>query len=181
VNSPGRVGDDEMIVRLVTTPQFVNDKTGQIKANIFSQAMTKGMSVQRDNKVGNQELIGVVSKILRGKDNLAWYGVISARASCVRSHLSAANEQAFCIYDTGEPENPAHAEICWSAHPIKDADGIESRSMLIKAFGNGYYTPRTAFRGGKIFDALPDDLRERKLRVKPSPFPTPPPPPPLNP
>jgi hypothetical protein len=140
------------------------DRTGIcVKPNFFSHVHRKGCSLQRESRATDTELIRFVDNFFATNTtaDAAWYGVLSANCNTVRSIRapSSPDDRATCVYDTGEPENPAHAEIFQTTH-IKEADELELRKdLLMSVFQNGLFTKREEYRGGAIWQGVSEPAR----------------------
>lgn len=135
--SPGPVCDSEMVSRFVFSPIHIDKKTGDIKPSVFSHAFTKGCSVQREKKASNDEITKFVEDFLASDKKFSWNGVLIANCGDLRSiKIDSNKERAFCVYDTAEEKNPAHAEFGQSQE-ISEADMAELRHDMFVAFSQG--------------------------------------------
>lgn len=173
--SPGVVSDDEVIIRLVCAPMHVHSKRAELKSSFFSHAFTKGASAQRLNHATDTELITTIDALTSGADDRLWLGYVQCRAKDIRQiEVGEKSVQLFCVYDAAlppqnapdtdptEPENPAHAEI-HASRRIPEADEIQYRVELAKAFNCNGIRPRRTFRDGVIWGALREDLKDRTV------------------
>ena len=173
--SPGVVSDDEVIIRLVCAPMHVHSKRLELKSSFFSHAFTKGASAQRLNHATDTELITTVDALTSGAEDRLWLGYVQCRAKDIRQVEVDENiVQLFCVYDAALPpenaldmvpaehENPAHAEI-HASRRIPEADQIQYRAELAKAFNSNRILPRRTLRDGAIWGALREDLKDRKV------------------
>lgn len=163
-HSPRPVGQSENLARFVFSPLHLTKK-GDLNPSFFSHVTTKGCSLQRDSIATEEELREFVQAFLSRDTKRSWKGVVSARCADVRSITPGSSadgvRRAICVYDTAEEGNPAHAEMC-SARSIQEADAAELRRHLMAAFGDGKILEPGAFRGGAIWNALPESLRVRR-------------------
>lgn len=125
--------------------------------------------MQRASIASDHELTSFVRSFLNDNIDAAWFGVVTASCEEIRA-LTAPEPnpeqlRAVCIYDTSEPDNRAHAEIC-RARDFEHADTAELRGHLLRLFNNGSMTARDAYRTGAIWNALPQALRDRPLQAK---------------
>ena len=151
--SPGRVSDNEQLSRFVFSPIHVGKK-GILPA-VFSHTFTVGCSIQRESIVSESELVRFVKDFLTGKDDRSWCGVLTADSKALRScTMDNPDRRAFCIYDTAEKHNAAHCEIHQAQYEIDEADKIELRAKLFKAFNGGVPTAPAAYRNGSILDQI---------------------------
>lgn len=159
-HSPGTVEDSEILARFVFSPIQV-DKKGKVKPNSFSHIQSYGCSIQRDSIAEERELLELVKQVSGSKDDLAWKGVIAGQCRDIRDILiDETHRRAICVYDTANPDNPAHGELCQSEH-MDEADSVELRHNLFIAFGSGNIISPLHYRNGKIWERLPQDLQAR--------------------
>lgn len=152
-HSPGKVRDDEQLSRFVFSPIHVGKK-GILPA-VFSHTFTVGCSIQRESIVSEAELINFVKDFLNGKADRSWHGVLIADNKVLRDYtMDNSDRRAFCIYDTAEKHNPAHGEIHQAQYEIDEADKIELREKLFKAFNGGVSTTPAAYRNGSILKQI---------------------------
>lgn len=153
-HSSGVVQGSEIVSRFVFSPMHVHRKTGAIMPNLFSHAERQGCSVQREN-AANEEITSFVRDFLRAGEGRNWLGVVSARSLDLRSlRPDGVAQRAICIYDTAEPNNTAHAEICWSGVALEEGDGAELRKLLLDAFSAGKLIAPSNYRNGDIKSAV---------------------------
>lgn len=170
--SPGVVSDDEVIIRLVCAPMHVHSKRPELKSSFFSHAFTKGASAQRLDHATDTELVTTIDMLTSSADDRLWLGYVQCLAKDIRQiDVSEKSVQLFCVYDAAlppqnapdtEPENPAHAEI-HASRRIPEADEIQYRAELAKAFNSNGIRSRRTLRSGVIWAALREDLKDRKL------------------
>lgn len=158
--SPGVVKDDELLSLFIFLPIQVNRK-GVVKPSVFDHVHSKGRSIQRDTVANLLELKNFVQAILSGGEDRGWIGVITAKCLKVRNVTIAPEvARAICVFDTAEPGNPAHAELC-RARVMDEADKVELRSELWKAFNADSVTRPSEYRNGQVWASLNDELRSR--------------------
>ena len=161
--SPGPVKPVETLVRLVCSPMHVHSKRPEIKPNFFAHAFSFGLSVQRLEHADYQELSQLAEGFLAPSEDRVWLGYVECPSnSLVNLRSSDSGNRLFCIYDTAEERNPAHAEIGIS-HRIPEADQAEYRRHLMRAFGDGAILDRQKMKDGAVWNQLPNNLRERRL------------------
>jgi hypothetical protein len=158
-HSPRPVANPEVMTRFVFSPMFV-DKKGGLKPNFWSHVFNKGLSVQRDSLATDNELREFVRYQLDRQARWAWRGVVAARCVDLRKIRVSYLRRSVCVYDTGEANNPAHAEL-FAAQNMPEADAVELRYELQNAFGDGRILDSTSYRGGVIWSALPAPLQAR--------------------
>ena len=149
-HSKGVVGDDETLARFVFSPLHVR-KNGAIKPSLFSHVMNQGCSIQRESLASDRELSTFLENFLSNPEQ-TWHGVVVAPCRDVRSiKLSdCPTKRTFCVYDTSERENPAHAEIFQSLVGVDNGDQNELRAHLLNAFNGGTSIYPTTYRNGSL-------------------------------
>lgn len=161
--SPGPIEKDELIGRMVCSPMHVHRNRKELKPNFFDHAFSFGLSVQRLKHASQEELIELISGFLSPKEDRVWLGYVSCSFKSLQMLESGSTgKRMFCVYDSGEENNPAHAEI-GSSHRINEADRIEHRVQLMRAFGDGEIDSRESLCSGSVFTGLEDKLRERSV------------------
>lgn len=160
-HSPGVIANSEILARFVFSPIQI-DKNGKVKPNSFSHVHSKGCSIQRHSVAEDAEMQALVKQVLGKKDNYAWKGVLFGQCHNIRSIMAdEADHRAVCVYDTANPGNPAHAELCQTQH-IDEADENELRHDLFVAFGSGVIIAPLQYRNGEVWNNLAQDLQARK-------------------
>lgn len=133
-SAAGVVNDDETVWRLILSPIHFDTQTGRVKEAAFSDAWGRGLSVLRGKLIDNA---GVLRR--RGVDRAGNSAVrkfecaAGAQVGMVRSLRSADGAGRFCVYDTAEQDEPAHADICQTRHAGKAAQK-QLRRELQKLF-----------------------------------------------
>lgn len=149
-HSCGPVTDDEIITRFIFSPMHF--RNGKVLPSLFSHAEKKGCSIQRE-LAQNEEISAFVGDFLRTVNHSEWLGVVSAPAGDIRRmRVDGVVGRAICVYDTAEPHNPAHGEMCWSGAAMEEGDAQELRKMLMDAFRASSPTKPSAYRNGAISD-----------------------------
>ena len=163
-HSSSPVASSEIVVRFVFSP-IHRTRKGELNPSFFSHTMTKGCSVQRESVASDDELLTFTRKSLSGREDLAWFGVATATSEALRGlKAPGTGSRAVCVYDTAEPDNPAHAEMCKTQH-IQEADAAELRRSLMSVFNDGILVDRQAYRNGRIWNALPAELQVRPIKL----------------
>jgi hypothetical protein len=162
--SPGPVAAKESLVRMVVNPMFVNKRKPELMPNYFGHAFSQGLSVQRLDKASVAEMVNLVHGFVEAKEDRAWLGYVRAPVEAIRALRwpDKPKDQAFCVYDTAEPDNSAHAEI-GLAYVIEEADQVEFRKLLISAFGNGQIHNRQTLKEGAVWEAVSPEVRARAI------------------
>lgn len=159
--SPCPIRNFETVDRAIFVPLHLNLKTKLLKPQLFSHAFSKGCSIQRDSIATTREVVAFVTSMLKRNEKWTWYGMVSSRASTLRD-INVADSRALCLYDTAEANNAAHGEFGISNMVTAVEDEPELRKHILDAFGGGKIIPPKEYRGGAVWDGLPELLRERK-------------------
>lgn len=87
---------------------------------------------------------------------------MEAQCSEIRATRDITDEskRGFCVYDAALIDNPAHVEVA-SARRIAEADRVEARAMLWKAFTNGRVINRKVLRSGSVLAKVHQQLLAR--------------------
>ena len=152
-NSPHPIKDNEGITRFIFIENQLRKDKKSIKPSFFSQADTKGCSIQRESIVEDSELVTFVKKYREKNPKSNWFGVVTGNCQEIRRILTDQDKRAYCVYDTGYELNPAHGEIC-KTHHIEEADKAELRRHLKKIFNNGLIIEPNNYRDGKIVSQI---------------------------
>ena len=162
--SSGVVQNDETIVRMVCVPIHVHKKNPSLLPTFFNHAFTKGMSAQRLGISAPEELSQWVNAFLSADEERAWLGYVQAPCEEIRAILSDDSvSRAFCVYDAALKETPGHVEVCASSRISADADRLEARSRLRKAFSDGKVLARNTLKAGQVVAAVDNKLLQRQL------------------
>jgi hypothetical protein len=151
-------------VRFVFHPMHV-DKHGNCKPSFFDHVLSRGYSVQRESCASKSEIYTFVNNFLGGKDTTAWLGYVAANVEHIRELKTTAGDRAFCIYDTANLDNPAHAEV-FATRVIEEADPAERRAQLLSIFQKGIVTKCESYRSGEPWNSLTADLRGRTAQAR---------------
>ena len=162
-HSPRVVADSAHLAIFVFHPiQHISKKTGRVKPNVFSHVKTRGRSIQRDDIASDKEMIDFVRAFLAGGEDRVWKGLLVAKCHDVRNiEADTPNKRrAVCVYDTANPGNSSHGELCQTRH-ISEADQPELRAMLYAAFGEGVISSPNKYRNGAVWAELAPELQAR--------------------
>jgi hypothetical protein len=155
--SPGLVRDEEVLHFLVPSPDGLTG--GYVNTAFAMNVDSHGFSVIRD-AAADDEIVEAI-KLVRNnweKKGRVLEGVISFPAGRIRS---AVEPRLCCIYDTGEPGRPHHAELM--ATELLDRTLTNSQrknakrerlKLIIDLIGN-QFTPAATFRAGKFVGQSP--------------------------
>lgn len=162
-HSPGPVQSNEAIGRMVCVPLHVHKKKPELLPSFFSHAFSIGMSAQRLDVASTVELAEWVNEFVVGSENRIWLGYVQATCKSIRD-IERVDKlaQAFCAYDAALKQNPAHVEVCASSRVIDDADRIEARARLRRAFSNGQIVSRNALKDGGVRALVKPELLARE-------------------
>jgi hypothetical protein len=140
-------------------------KTGRLMPNFADHAFSQGFSVQRHDLAKAPELSAVVSGFLTRKEKAAWLGVAKSSTRSLREFRStvSGDHPIFGVYDSAEPDNPAHAEIACTKYQIEDADRLEAYAEIFRSFGSGELLARENYFGGAVWAGLSSDHRARPI------------------
>lgn len=153
--SPGIIGGEERLARFIFSPMHTNSR-GVVKPSLFEHVHSRGCSIQRDSIAKDVEINAFVTNFLiAGNGRYSWLGVVSAKCSDVRDiRIDTDTDRFMCVFDTAEPSNPSHGEIC-RARVVDEADRVELRHSLWKAFNGGAIVKPSDYRLGQIGDRTP--------------------------
>lgn len=158
-HSPFTVDDSELVSRFVFSPIHLNRK-GELKPSLFTHVESSGCSVQRESIASPAEILDFVSTFLSGDSERKWHGVAQAKCGDIRKiNVTNSDKRNLCVYDTAEINNPAHAEICKTNYIIDEADKLELKRHIFKAFGNSSIITPDVYRSGNIHQSLPPQLK----------------------
>ena len=162
--SPRPVSNDEVVTRFVFAPLHVR-RNGKLNSSLFSQVQNTGCSVQREAIATRAELVPWITAFLNKNGTFTWIGTFASSCSAIRSlTVATSDRRAVAVYDTAEPENPAHAELFQTQYVIDEADKIELRAELLKAFGGGAIGMPDAYRDGVVWTDIDPVLRARPMQ-----------------
>lgn len=129
-HSPGPVRNDETVWRLILSPLHYDIAMRKVTESAFDDASGKGLSVQRLAVTGSEDDIrqrGHARAAL--KPDRAFECAIGAVAGAVRALRGVEDGGRFCIYDTAEPGDPGHADVCQTRHGNKHTRRILRREL----------------------------------------------------
>lgn len=161
-HSPRPVADSEAIARFIFSPMFTT-RQGILMPNFYATVASTGCSSQREDVATNNEINDLVRYFMTKKDDMAWLGFVTASARSVRDLCFDQGDRAVCLYDTGLPQNPAHCEMHESRKWIEETDGLETRNLLYKLFGNGAIIKSEDYRNKQIWNAMPKEWVDRTI------------------
>jgi hypothetical protein len=108
-HSPGPVADNELLHFVVSDPKALLN--GSLNPTIMMQIDFGGLSTLRD--AASNDEFDITIKQLKNRANSAdaeWYffGVCTFSVSTIRHEN---NERFLCVFDTGLPDKPNHADV----------------------------------------------------------------------
>lgn len=160
-HSPHPVANSEILARFIFSPMHI-DKKGKLKPSVFSHVHSKGCSIQRDSVAKTDEMVAFVKQFLGSRHDFVWIGVLSGQCHNIRSiKVGETDNRSVCAYDTANPENTAHGELCQTQYVIEEADPGELRHDLFEAFGKGVVIQPHQYREGIVWEQLPQHLQAR--------------------
>jgi hypothetical protein len=156
--SPGPIANPELLVRLLLAPQHMSKKRTP-KAAALSDAETHGMSLFRDEHATDQHIITraelLVYRARASNPKAGVFGVLRMVSGQVREYRHQQDTlQSYCIYDTGLPENPSHAEIFQRAANA-DPALCEDRRRELFGLVSANFIPVENFRDGILSHLAP--------------------------
>jgi ferredoxin-thioredoxin reductase catalytic subunit len=161
LHSPHPVRAEETLGRMVCTPMHVHSKRKELKPSFFEHAFSYGLSVQRLELAAHEELARLVVGFLEPKEDRTWLGYVECSCEHLRNlRDESSGMRMFCVYDSGEENNPAHTEIGVSRR-IPEADQNEYRRELMRVFGEGVIQNREKLHDGSVLALMPQELQSR--------------------
>jgi len=157
-HSPGPVSEAETLVRLVFHPIHVDESTGRILSVAFTDAWRSDLSVFRDERATDTELIFAIdqmkqtgaSKTPQQKRYVA--AVMLAGTGAVRAQfLQGTSNSVFRVYNTAEAAKPHHASIFLTQAARSSLSEKSIRKRLFELFT----TADHHYRGGRLVAAAP--------------------------
>ena len=127
-HSPGPVGNDEELARVVVSPIHLDAESGEITLAFLSDVKNKGGSSDRLAHCSVNYAIARSAAIQAGKNaagaadrQRAVQGVARFAAKSLRLLSTSSGTQAFGVYDTGRADNAGHADVCQLIADEKEA------------------------------------------------------------
>lgn len=129
-HSPGPVTDDESVWRLILSPVHYEVATGSVKEMAFADASNKGLSVQRFAAAGGEAGIRQRGHArAAAQPGRVFECAVGATAADIRALRGPDGCGRFCIYDTAEADDPAHADVCQTRHGNKHTRALLRREL----------------------------------------------------
>lgn len=150
--SPGPVHETETLTRLTFTPIHVHPDTGAPISMAFADAWSSDLSVFRDEKAADSEIVLAASQMKETglkktpPQNRAVVGAMTALTDAVRQHLvHSGGPRAFRVYDTAEQEKPNHASVFLTSAARSTFTDKTARKRLFEIFA-----PVANYRPGRL-------------------------------
>lgn len=123
-HSPGKVADEEQLMRQLSHPFFVDRDTQEIKAAAFNDVFNHGMSVERSQYWSEQDARerGLArahaynqtqSDPTKHRTFVAFAVLIAGEVRSLKSEPD--DQRCLAVYDTALEDVPAHADVCMIA------------------------------------------------------------------
>lgn len=108
-NPPGNpVGNDELIIRVLTSPDGFDVTNGEILTRKLTALFSSGVSVIRQG-ASDIEIRQTVSELTNAAEPNCLVACVLVRVSAIRSLEGP--ERSFCVYDTEDSLKSHHADI----------------------------------------------------------------------
>ena len=143
-HSPGLVGDDEVLIRELYSPHYINEDTGEVKPVAFRDARDRGLSVTRrlhsSERAHRAKIMKkVAADQAAGRNNDGFWRVVSGSCARIRGITGDDGRRLFCVYDTAREDDASHADVCQAIDPPPETVNRKSirmkiSSMLFEAF-----------------------------------------------
>lgn len=115
--SPGRVGEGEVLARLIVAPKDLVEDGSRLKSDTLSSAESMGLSVLRDAFASDQEVLATAREIVaraaeRSGKPAYVHGIVLAPCELYRRRgwLPGVG-QLYCVYDTPNATTRAHSDV----------------------------------------------------------------------
>jgi hypothetical protein len=138
----GPISDNELLVRVVRSPQHLNLKTGVLRPGLFprSDISSKGLSLTRSEKLLHDELLVYARAVAELKSGEKLHGLRCATAASLREVKLRDGVRALCVIEDPAagidkvPDNPAHSVTVASQKSLSEDEIIEIQVKLAKIF-----------------------------------------------
>lgn len=160
--SAGPVEDDEILARILVSPQHMGSK-GKPRAAALTDAERNGLSLFRDDRAKDHEIRkvaeGLVEKArLWSPEKAGVFGVLMIRGGIVRScRRDTEDMPCYCLYDTALVDSTGHAEVYQRVAGVEDAVRDDRRKHLFGLVKDSF-VPVAEFRNGLLLDLAPPGL-----------------------
>ncbi len=144
-HSPGLVQDDEVLVRVLYSPHYINKETGEVTPAAFTDARKRGLSVRRKAHISEKDHRAKIEEKVAadqaaGRNNDGFWQVIYTKCADLRNlKLDDGGDRSFCVYDTATEDDRSHTDVCQAFELPSHTEGRRSlekklRSQLFEAF-----------------------------------------------
>ena len=131
-HSPARVSDDEVLVRIIFNPIFV-DQRDHLKPAYFQSVVKdftdRGLSVNRKGYLTERVLTARLQHHPSNRHDYIRF--IAVRCGDLR-RLRFNGKRAICVYDSATEEDLSHADVCQSVSTEQNATKRESKALRMK-------------------------------------------------
>lgn len=134
----------EVLIRALYSPVFINKATGEVDPAAFTDALARGLSVQRLVYIAEDAHLAKIEQKIAddqaaGKPGDGFWRVVTARCGDIQALLRDDGGRSFCVYDTGKPSDQAHADVCQAFELPPETQGRKVlnkklRHQLFEAF-----------------------------------------------
>lgn len=146
---PLPVADDELIARILTSPEGYDETENTIVTKKLSDIYSIGMSVIRQG-ASDDEILGTISDLTeKAADESSLIGAVLLEAKELRAYLD--EERWFGVYATDDRKKLHHGDV-FGTFPQG------SKSQRLKITGRRRYRLRDDLVGKIIFDSEPASL-----------------------
>lgn len=134
-HSPGKVANDEVLLRAVYSPHHVDPETGEFKNAALADAENTGLSADRLQYTTRRQIERQIKAKLETPRALekgyVYQGILPITCGLVRQ-LTYGNgtRRCYAVYDTALQDNNAHAEVFQVK--LTSAQGKQARERLRK-------------------------------------------------
>lgn len=112
---PGKVEDDEVLLRVIWSPHHVEEDTGNITPRAFDDAAKIGLSCFRHSKTDLSSVDSFITEQIKKKKasgkNHIYKGLACYRCQDFRTQKTSSGQRHFGAYNTASADNPAHADV----------------------------------------------------------------------
>jgi len=145
--SPGRVNDDEILHLIITDPQSVDSRSGQLLPRAVNQIDRAGQSVLRDG-ASNRQFRWTYGEMKKASDARGiprfFHGVCSFPARVIRYDN---NSRLLGVYDTALLSRRYHADLFAPPLGLSRRDKERRTELIIRKVGPNFASV-AKFRGG---------------------------------
>lgn len=158
--SSGCVGDEEILVRILISPQHMHKKRREPAAAAISAAELSGLSVFRDAQATDEQIRKVAEGLIAGakaanNPKVGVFGVLKFLCHKPRRLIIVGEtEECYGVYDTALPDNPSHSEIFQRIDGIADELRLARRTGLFSII-KADFVPVSDYRNGFLLDLAP--------------------------